>query len=78
MPLGFYGWHFGTKPTVTSNDTQAGGNALMARLNYIMSGKYLLTASIREMLLCIRATKSHSCFPQLFLWHGKYLGRIFQ
>jgi TonB-dependent starch-binding outer membrane protein SusC len=46
--LGFYGMGFGTVPAETSNDTQAGGNALMARMNYTLLGKYLLTASIRR------------------------------
>jgi len=46
--LGFHGMSFGTKPSVSSNDTQAGGNAMMARMNYTLLGKYLLTASIRR------------------------------
>jgi TonB-dependent starch-binding outer membrane protein SusC len=46
--LSFHGMQFGTVPSETSNDTQAGGNAMMARLNYTLAGKYLLTASIRR------------------------------
>jgi TonB-linked SusC/RagA family outer membrane protein len=46
--LSFHGMQFGTVPSVTSNDTEAGGNALMARLNYTLLGKYLLTTSIRR------------------------------
>ena len=46
--LGFHGMAFGTVPSETSNDIQSGGNALMARLNYTLLGKYLLTTSIRR------------------------------
>jgi TonB-dependent starch-binding outer membrane protein SusC len=46
--LSFHGMAFGTVPSETSNDTQAAGDALMARLNYSLLGKYLLTASIRR------------------------------
>jgi TonB-linked SusC/RagA family outer membrane protein len=46
--LGYHGMGFGTVPIVTSTDTEAGGNALMARLNYTLMGKYLMTASIRR------------------------------
>jgi len=46
--LGFHGMQFGTVPNETSNDTQSGGNALMARLNYTLLGKYLLTTSVRR------------------------------
>ncbi len=46
--LGYHGMQFGTNPSVYSNDTEASGNALMARLNYSLMGRYLLTASIRK------------------------------
>lgn len=46
--LGFSGMQFGTNPTVSSNDTEVTGDALMARLNYSLLGKYLLTASVRR------------------------------
>jgi TonB-dependent starch-binding outer membrane protein SusC len=46
--LGFHGMAFGTVPTESSYDSQAGGNALMARLNYSLLGKYLFTASVRR------------------------------
>ncbi|HBE41878.1 MAG TPA: hypothetical protein DDW27_11865 [Bacteroidales bacterium] len=46
--LGFHGMAFGTLPAVTSNDTKYTGTALMARLNYTMLDKYLITASIRQ------------------------------
>lgn len=39
---------FGDAPMITTNDTEATGDALMARLNYSLSNRYLLTASIRR------------------------------
>ena len=44
----FNALQFGSKATLEDSDTDAGGDALMARLNYTLSGKYLLTASIRR------------------------------
>lgn len=46
--LGYNGMQFGSKPSVYSNDTEAGGNALMARVNYTLMDKYLFTASVRR------------------------------
>lgn len=46
--LGFHGIQFGTNPTVNSLDDKATGDALMARLNYTLLGKYLFTASVRR------------------------------
>jgi TonB-linked SusC/RagA family outer membrane protein len=46
--LGFNGLQFGNSPEITNNDSKSTGDALMARLNYSLSGKYLLTASIRQ------------------------------
>jgi TonB-linked SusC/RagA family outer membrane protein len=44
----YHGMSFGTIPSVTSTDTKSTGTALMARLNYTLMGKYLLTASVRQ------------------------------
>lgn len=46
--LSFHGMAFGTLPAVTSDDTKGSGTALMARLNYTLMDKYLITASIRQ------------------------------
>ncbi len=46
--LGFYGMAFGTLPANSSSDTKATGTALMARMNYTLLDKYLITASIRK------------------------------
>ena len=46
--LGYHGLQFGFKPTVGSYDTEAGGDALMARINYTLMDKYLFTASVRR------------------------------
>src|SRR5690606_17178880 len=46
--LGYHGLQFGIAPVINTNDSEATGDALMARVNYTMSNKYLLTASIRR------------------------------
>ena len=46
--LGYHGLQFGFKPTVDSYDSEAGGDALMARINYTLMDKYLFTASVRR------------------------------
>ena len=46
--LGYHGLQFGDSPGITNNDTRSTGDALMARLNYTLMGKYLLTASVRR------------------------------
>jgi TonB-linked SusC/RagA family outer membrane protein len=46
--LGFHGLQYGTNPAVNSNDTQITGDAAMARLNYTLADKYLITASVRR------------------------------
>lgn len=46
--LAYHGMQFGNTPVMTTNDTEATGDALMARLNYTLMGKYLVTASIRR------------------------------
>lgn len=46
--LGYDGLQFGNSPTINNNDTKSTGDALMARLNYSLLNKYLLTASVRQ------------------------------
>ena len=46
--LGYHGLHFGDSPEISVNDTRSTGDALMARLNYNLLGRYLLTASVRR------------------------------
>lgn len=46
--LTFHALQFGANQSLTSNDTQSTGDALMARLNYTLLDKYLLTASVRR------------------------------
>jgi TonB-linked SusC/RagA family outer membrane protein len=46
--LGYNGLQFGNSPEISTNDTRSTGDALMARLNYTFSNKYLLTASVRR------------------------------
>lgn len=46
--LGYHGLQFGDTPGIGNNDTRSTGDALMARLNYTLMGRYLLTASVRR------------------------------
>ncbi|MGN0021469.1 MAG: SusC/RagA family TonB-linked outer membrane protein [Sphingobacterium hotanense] len=46
--LGFGGIQFGDKPAISANDEKRTGDAFMARLNYSLLKKYLLTLSIRR------------------------------
>jgi len=46
--LSYHGMQFGDTPGVTTDDGRSTGDALMARLNYTLMGRYLLTASIRR------------------------------
>ncbi len=46
--LGYHGLQFGDTPGINNNDTRSTGDALMARLNYTLLGRYLLTASVRR------------------------------
>ena len=46
--LGFHNLAAGVTPVVSSNDEMQTGNALMARLNYSLMDRYLLTASVRR------------------------------
>lgn len=44
----YHGLQFGSKPFLNNNDTEAGGNAMMARVNYSLLDRYLFTASVRR------------------------------
>ncbi|MBY5959548.1 SusC/RagA family TonB-linked outer membrane protein [Membranicola marinus] len=46
--LGYHGLQFGDGPTIDNNDRIFTGEAFMARINYTLMDKYLLTASIRR------------------------------
>jgi TonB-linked SusC/RagA family outer membrane protein len=46
--LGYHGLQYGDKPTMYTNDTKYTGDGLMARLNYTLLDKYLITGSIRR------------------------------
>ncbi len=46
--LGYHGLQFGTNPALSASDTKLTGDAAMARLNYTLKDKYLLTASVRR------------------------------
>ena len=46
--LTYHALQFGANQSLTSNDTQSTGDALMARLNYTLLDKYLFTASVRR------------------------------
>lgn len=51
VPSGVLGWHnlqSGTNPVITTNDEIQTGESLLARLNYSLYDRYLLTASIRR------------------------------
>src|SRR5690606_27133027 len=46
--LNFHGLQFGNNPSLNTSDSQITGDAIMARLNYNILGKYLFTASVRR------------------------------
>ncbi|QRR01277.1 SusC/RagA family TonB-linked outer membrane protein [Dyadobacter sandarakinus] len=60
--LGSHGLQYGTSPSVTTDDTQLTGDAAMARLNYTLFDKYLLTASIRRDGFSAFGTKQPRAF----------------
>jgi TonB-linked SusC/RagA family outer membrane protein len=68
--LGFNGMQFGAKPEMNTYDTYAGGNAVMARLNYSLLDRYLLTASVRrDGYSAFGAQNNKATFPALaFAW----------
>lgn len=46
--LGYNGLQFGANPSLTNDDRQITGDAVMGRLNYTLLDKYLLTLSVRR------------------------------
>lgn len=68
--LSFHALQFGAKPGLSDNDTQSSGDALMARINYTLSNKYLLTASIRrDGYSAFGQDKPRAVFPAFaFAW----------
>lgn len=46
--LGYHALQLGNAPSVSNNDYKYTGDALMARLNYTLLDRYMLTASIRR------------------------------
>jgi len=46
--LGYSGLQFGINPALSTNDTKITGDAMMARVNYTLNGKYLFTGSVRR------------------------------
>jgi TonB-linked SusC/RagA family outer membrane protein len=46
--LGYHGLQFGDNPEIDTYDTKTSSDGMMARLNYTLMDKYLLTASIRR------------------------------
>jgi len=46
--LGYDALQYGNSPAISDNDTKVTGDAAMARVNYSLMGKYLLTASVRR------------------------------
>jgi TonB-linked SusC/RagA family outer membrane protein len=46
--LGFNALQFGISPSITNNDTKETGDAIMARANYTLLNRYLLTLSVRR------------------------------
>lgn len=62
--LGWHGIGNGTNPTVSSNDAVDTGNAMMARLNYSLMDRYLLTASVRrDGYSAFGANNPYATFP---------------
>ncbi|MXV15984.1 SusC/RagA family TonB-linked outer membrane protein [Hufsiella ginkgonis] len=46
--LGYHNMGAGIKPVISSNDIQTTGDALMARLNYTLASKYMITGTVRR------------------------------
>lgn len=69
--LGYHGLHFGDSPEITVNDSRSTGDALMARLNYNLLGKYLFTTSIRrDGFSAFGLQNPRAVFPALaFAWN---------
>ncbi|HSI75054.1 MAG TPA: SusC/RagA family TonB-linked outer membrane protein [Lunatimonas sp.] len=46
--LGYHALQFGNNPSLSNDDYRSTGDAMMARLNYSLMDKYLITASVRR------------------------------
>jgi TonB-linked SusC/RagA family outer membrane protein len=46
--LGYHALQFGDNPSLSNYDYRSTGDAMMARLNYNLMGKYLITGSVRR------------------------------
>ena len=46
--LGYHLLNIGSTPSIKTQDTYSTGNAIMARLNYTLLNRYMLTASVRR------------------------------
>ncbi|MCC5905349.1 MAG: TonB-dependent receptor [Balneolaceae bacterium] len=68
--LGYHGIQFGDGPTVNSDDLRVTGDALMARLNYSLLDRYLITASVRrDGYSAFGQDQPRATFPALaFAW----------
>src|SRR5690606_12946769 len=66
----YHGLQFGSKPATPVNDEESGANAMMARLNYTLMGRYLLTASVRrDGYSAFGQNNNKATFPALaFAW----------
>lgn len=66
--LGYHGLHFGDSPEIMNEDTRSTADALMARLNYNLSEKYFITASVRrDGFSAFGLEHPRSVFPALAL-----------
>lgn len=68
--LSFNGLQFAANDVITNDDSQVTGDAMMARLNYTLLDKYLLTASLRRDGYSAFGQKNpRATFPALaFAW----------
>lgn len=66
--LGWHGIGYGTVPSVNSDDIYRTGDALMARLHYVYSDRYLVTATIRrDGYSAFGQANPHAVFPSIAL-----------
>jgi TonB-linked SusC/RagA family outer membrane protein len=66
--LGYHNMSAGSVPVISSNDYIRTRDALLARLNYTLNGKYLLTSSIRrDGYSAFGQDNPHAFFPSLAL-----------
>ena len=66
--LSYHALQYGDAPAIEDIDTRSTGDALMARLNYILMGKYLVTGSVRKDGYSAFGTKNpRATFPAVAL-----------